>query len=256
VWFFETGGQDNNFVTFTNIIFHNRIVKLLTINTITFAAMKLKGVIFDMDGLLIDSEPLWQEAGKATLLEFDKELTTEQYHSSTGLRTEEWIEHWFHHFSIDMAHAPAAVETIISKAIQLIDAHGEAMEGVEHAINLCKEQNLSLGLATSSPLSLVKVVLEKLNLQNTFDAITSAEHLPFGKPNPQVYMDCADILQLSPVACVAFEDSFNGMIAAKAARMKCIVVPTAADYEHGKWNAADFKLKSLGNFDAELLNRL
>lgn len=218
--------------------------------------MKLKAVIFDMDGLLIDSEPLWQEAGKATLLEFGKELTAEQYHSSTGLRTEEWIEHWFHHFQIDMEHAPAAVETIINKAIHLIDAHGEAMEGVEHAINLCKEQNLSLGLATSSPLSLVKVVLEKLNLQNTFDAITSAEHLPFGKPNPQVYINCAEALQISPVSCVAFEDSFNGMIAAKAARMKCVVIPTTADYEHGKWNAADLKLKKLSDLNFDYLKQL
>lgn len=159
--------------------------------------MKLKAVIFDMDGLLIDSEPLWQEAGKATLLEFGKELTAEQYHSSTGLRTEEWIEHWFHHFQIDMQHAPAAVTTIIDKAIALIDEHAEPMPGVAHAISLCRQHNLTLGLATSSPLSLVRVVLEKLSLQNTFDAITSAEHLPFGKPNPQVYMNCADALQVS-----------------------------------------------------------
>ena len=62
--------------------------------------MQIKAIIFDMDGLLIDSEPLWQEAGKATLLELGYTLTTEQYHTSTGLRTEEWIAHWFHHFQI------------------------------------------------------------------------------------------------------------------------------------------------------------
>jgi len=217
--------------------------------------MKIQAFIFDMDGLLIDSEPLWQEAGKATLLDFGKELTSEQYHSSTGLRTEEWIEHWFHHFSIDIAHAPSAVETIINKAIALIDAHGEPMEGVEHALNICKEQNHLLGLATSSPLSLVKVVLEKLNLQNQFDAIASAEHLPFGKPNPQVYINCADALQISPVACVAFEDSFNGMIAAKAARMKCIAVPSKTDFHHPKWNAADAKLASLTELQKELFDQ-
>lgn len=209
-----------------------------------------------MDGLLIDSEPLWQEAGKATLQEYGKELTAEQYNSSTGLRTEEWIEHWFHHFQIDMQHAPAAVTTIIDKAISLIEERAEPMPGVEHAINLCRQQHLALGLATSSPLSLVKVVLEKLNIQNTFDAITSAEHLPFGKPNPQVYINCADVLQVSPVSCVAFEDSYNGMIAAKAARMKCVVVPAVADYEHSKWSAADLKLKSLQLFNKDILLQL
>lgn len=218
--------------------------------------MNLNAVIFDMDGLLIDSEPLWQEAGKATLNEFGKELTTQQYHSSTGLRTEEWIEHWFHHFNIDMAHAPAAVDTIIKKAIELIDAKGEAMPGVDYIIDFFQQRNYLLGLATSSPLSLVKVVLEKLKLQNKFDAITSAEHLPYGKPNPQVYINCAEALQISPVACVAFEDSFNGMIAAKAARMKCVVVPTPADYDHGKWSAADYKLKSLIELKTAVLEKL
>lgn len=221
-----------------------------------FAPMNIKAVIFDMDGLLIDSEPLWQEAGKATLLEFGKELTTEQYHSSTGLRTEEWIEHWFHHFQIDMQHAPAAVTTIIDKAIAFIDERAEPMPGVAHAISLCRQQHLAVGLATSSPLSLVKVVLEKLNLQNTFDAITSAEHLPFGKPNPQVYINCADVLQVSPVSCVAFEDSFNGMIAAKAARMKCVVVPAAVDFTHPKWKAADHILASLEDVNNRLLEQL
>ncbi len=218
--------------------------------------MQYKAVIFDMDGLLIDSEPLWQEAGKATLLEFGKELTTEQYHSSIGLRTEEWIEHWFHHFTIDMAYAPAAVETIIDKAIALIDEKGEAFPGIDYIIDFFKQRNLLLGLATSSPLSLVKVVLEKLQLQNIFDAIASAEYLPFGKPNPQVYINCAEALQIQPIKCIAFEDSFNGMIAAKAARMKCVVVPSASDYEHEKWKAADLKIKNFAEFNIESLKDL
>lgn len=218
--------------------------------------MQYKAVIFDMDGLLIDSEPLWQQAGKATLLEFGKELTTEQYHSSTGLRTQEWIEHWFHHFSIDMANAPAASETIIDMAIALIDEKGQAFPGIEHIISFFEDRNLLLGLATSSPLSLVKVVLKKLDLQNRFDAIASAEDLPYGKPNPQVYINCAEALQVQPIQCIAFEDSFNGMIAAKAARMKCVVVPTPVDYEHGKWGAADLKLKSLLAFEKIMLTIL
>ena len=218
--------------------------------------MQYKAVIFDMDGLLIDSEPLWQEAGKETLSEFGKELTTEQYHSSTGLRTEEWIEHWFHYFTIDMAHAPAAVETIIQKAIAKIEAKAKPFPGVNEIIHLFQQHNFVMGLATSSPLSLVKVVLEKLQLQNIFDAIASAEYLPYGKPNPQVYINCAEALQVSAVACIAFEDSFNGMIAAKAARMKCVVVPVATDYDNLKWNAADIKIEGLNKFDELMLSEL
>jgi sugar-phosphatase len=71
-----------------------------------------------------------------------------------------------------------------------------------------------------------------------------------------VYIDCADALQVSPVTCLAFEDSFNGMIAAKAARMKCVVIPSAADSHHIKWNAADTKLNSLTEISKDLFTRI
>lgn len=206
-----------------------------------------------MDGLLIDSEPLWQEAGSETLAEFGKELSLEQYHSSTGLRTEEWIQHWFHYFEVPMQHATTAIDTIISKAISKIDEKGIAFGGIDHIISLMKAHSLKIGLATSSPLSLVDVVLKKLGLQNSFDAITSAEKLPFGKPHPEVYLNCASELGVAGMECIAFEDSFNGMIAAKAARMKCVIVPALQDYAHLKWNAADLKLRSLTEFDEEKL---
>jgi sugar-phosphatase len=215
--------------------------------------MKTKAVIFDMDGLLIDSEPLWQEAGSETLSEFGINLTAEQYHTSTGLRTEEWIQHWFHYFGLPMAHAPKAVETIIQKAITKIDANGMAFPGADSIIPFIKSHSLKVGLATSSPLSLVEVVLKKLQLENSFDAITSAEQLPFGKPHPEVYLNCATALGAKGMECIAFEDSFNGMIAAKAARMKCVIIPAAADYHHPKWNAADLKLQSLKEFTEEQL---
>lgn len=218
-----------------------------------FCAMKLKAVIFDMDGLLIDSEPLWQEAGSETLAEFGKELTLEQYHTSTGLRTEEWIQHWFHYFELPRQHATTAIDTIITKAISKIDEKGIAFPGVDHIIHFMKAHSLKIGLATSSPLSLVDVVLNKLDLQNSFDAITSAEKLPFGKPHPEVYLNCAKELGAAGMECIAFEDSFNGMIAAKAARMKCVIVPALQDHDHPKWNAADLKLRSLTEFDEQQL---
>lgn len=209
-----------------------------------------------MDGLLIDSEPLWQEAGKETLREFGVELTDEQYHSSTGLRTEEWIEHWFHFFGLSMEHAPAAIDTILEKAIAKIEDRGAVFPGVASAFDFFRTRNFKMGIATSSPLSLVEVVLKKLNSSFTFDAITSAEKLPYGKPHPQVYIDCAAALNINPTNCITFEDSFNGMIAAKAAKMKCVVVPATADYAHAKWGAADLKIDSLASFQQQQLQTL
>ena len=215
--------------------------------------MKLKAVIFDLDCLLIDSEHLWLVDGSETLTEFGKELTLEQYHTSTGLRTEEWIQHWFHYFDIPLQHSATAIDSIISKAISKIDEKGIAFPGVDHIIPFMKAHSLKVGLATSSPLSLVDVVLKKLDLQNSFDAITSAEKLPFGKPHPEVYLNCAAELGAAGMECIAFEDSFNGMIAAKAARMKCVIVPALQDHDHPKWNAADLKLRSLTEFDEQKL---
>lgn len=215
--------------------------------------MQVKAVIFDMDGLLIDSEPLWQEAGKATLQNLGYTLTTDQYHTSTGLRTEEWIDYWFHHFQIDQQLAPSAVNTILQKAIENIRERGEMFPGAEDIIQLCRNERLKIGLATSSPMEVVEAALTKFSLKNRFDVISSAGSLPFGKPHPQVYLQCAEQLNVSPLECLAFEDSFNGMIAAKAARMKCVVVPAASEYDHPKWSAADVKLKSLSEFNWSLI---
>lgn len=219
-------------------------------------SMQYKAVIFDMDGLLIDSEPLWSEAGKETLEQFGKILTEDQYNSSTGLRTEEWIEHWFSHFKIDRQHSPGAVQTIIQKAIDKIGLFGEPLPGVQEIIGFFRDRNFRVGLATSSPLSLANVVIKKLGLKNAFDSIASAGELPFGKPHPQVYLNCAAQLNSHPVNCIAFEDSFYGMIAAKAARMKCVVVPAEKDFDSPKWNAADLKLISLADFDEVKLKSL
>ncbi len=218
--------------------------------------MKLTTVIFDMDGLLIDSEPYWEEAGKETLEEFGIALVPEQYHITTGLRTPEWIHWWFSYFNIDLQFAKAAEEKIVAKAIGKIGKYGKPLPGVERIFDFFQERNFRIGLATSSPLSLVEVVAEKLQIGGQLQAIASAEELPYGKPHPQVYLDCAAALQVSPLECVCFEDSFNGMIAVKAARMKCIVVPAPHQHHETRWDAADRKLRSLLEVDQSVLDAL
>ena len=210
--------------------------------------MQYKAAIFDMDGLLIDSEPLWQEAGIETLAGFGISLTLEQYHTSTGLRTEEWVAHWFRQYQVSSEHAPEAVQVIIRKAIDKIAAKGIALPGAKEILAYFKNEQIKTGLATSSPMSLVDVVVDKLNIRDQFQVFTSAERLPYGKPHPQVFLDCAKALDVLPEDCIVFEDSFNGMIAAKAAKMKCVVVPAPEQAGLPKWGAADLQLSSLAGF--------
>jgi len=210
--------------------------------------MQLNTVIFDMDGLLIDSEPFWQQAGMETLGEFGVSLTNDQYHLTTGLRAREWMDYWFDHFRISKVFAREAEDTIHRKAIQKITANAGPMPGVDHIFSFFKERKFRMGLATSSPMELADAVVDKLRIRDYLRGISSAGDLPFSKPHPQVYMDCATKLGAGPLQCVCFEDSFNGMIAAKAARMRCVIVPAPDQYSLPKWGAADLKLRSLLEF--------
>jgi len=218
--------------------------------------MKLNTVIFDMDGLLIDSEPLWKEAADSLLLNYGRKLTVQQYAITTGLRTKEFLQHWFTHFDLPAAELAAAERMIVEEVIRLVKQKGKAMAGVAHIINFFSERNFKIGLATSSAPALISVVVDLLGIGSYLQAISSADELAFGKPHPKVYLNCAQKLSVLPSECICFEDSFNGMIAAKAARMKCIIVPSLHDAKNPAWDAADLKISTLSNFNELLLQSL
>jgi sugar-phosphatase len=216
--------------------------------------MQLTTVIFDMDGLLIDSEPLWEEAAKEILARFNVKLSKEQYHMNTGLRTREFLAFWFSYFGIGSQHIPQAEKDLIDLVIEKVSRAPRFLPGVAYIFAFFKERNFKIGLASSSPMRLIDVVVELGGFGNYLETRTSAEFLTHGKPHPQVYLECAAQLNASPLQCIAFEDSFNGMIAAKAARMKCVVVPAYEQQKQLRWHAADLRLTSLANFNDLLMD--
>jgi beta-phosphoglucomutase-like phosphatase (HAD superfamily) len=218
--------------------------------------MRINTVIFDMDGLLIDSEPLWYEAAQESFRHFGVSVNLEEYNQTTGLRTREFLHHWFTHFNIDLSLIESTDQDITSRVIEKVSVKGEVMKGVYTSIEMVQNAGLKIGLASSSPMSLIEAAIEKMNLKKVFSALTSAEALPFGKPNPQVFINCAMALDSHPTQCLCVEDSFNGMIAAKAARMKCLVVPHPEQFSQDRWNIADKKLSSLEQWDIETLDAL
>jgi mannitol-1-/sugar-/sorbitol-6-/2-deoxyglucose-6-phosphatase len=218
--------------------------------------MQLTTVIFDMDGLLIDSEPLWGEAAQEILARFNVRLTNDQYHLHTGLRTREFLTWWFAFFGIGSEHLDQAENDLIDLVIQKVSAQPKFLPGAAHILEFFRDRKFRIGLASSSPMRLIDVVENLGHLDKFIQVKTSAEFLTHGKPHPQVYLECAAQLGVSPIECITFEDSFNGMIAAKAARMKCVVVPSPEQQKQLRWQAADLKLSSLANFNDLLLESL
>lgn len=218
------------------------------LNTDTFAFMQLNTVIFDIDGLLVDSEPLWGEAADEVFRQYGVNLTREQYATTTGLRTKEFLQWWFHYFQIGDEELARAEKLIIQSVLDKIEHKGKMMPGVQYIFDFFERKQFHIGLATSSPPALIDLVADMANIKRYVHAACSAENLPYGKPHPQVYLNCAEALGAKPYQCICFEDSFNGMIAAKAARMKCIVVPHHSQSKEERWGAADLKLSSLQNF--------
>jgi mannitol-1-/sugar-/sorbitol-6-/2-deoxyglucose-6-phosphatase len=213
-------------------------------------------VIFDMDGLLIDSEPLWGLAMREVFSTVGVELSTELASHTTGLRTKEVVSYWHNYFKWDAKSAEQVTDEIIENVTARILREGRAMEGLHYILDFFAERNFKMGLASSSPMRLIQSVLDHLQIGASLHAVVSAEFEPYGKPHPAVYLSCAEKLNSSPLECVAFEDSVTGMIAAKAARMKVVVVPEVHRREEKKFVLADLKLDSLLEFDEKKLELL
>ena len=209
-----------------------------------------------MDGLLIDSETLWQEAANEIFNKKGIYLSQDQYETSTGLRTAEFLNYWFTFFKLDKKEIPTLEIEIVHAVIEKVKTKGIILPGVDYIFNFFKKRNFKMGLASSSPLSLINEVVDVLGIKNNLNAISSAQDLAYGKPHPQVFLDCAKELHSNPEECICFEDSLNGLIAAKAAKMKCVVVPVSHQSHLNKWCIADLQLKSLKEFNQNHLEAL
>lgn len=216
----------------------------------------LKAVIFDMDGLLIDSEPIWREAEKEIFIEVGITLTDEMCFTTVGLRIDEVVNHWYTKFPWENPSQEIIKEKVIDKVIELILSKGEILPGVIQTIEYFHSKNYPLAIASASSMRIIDAVTEKLNIKKYFSIIHSAEFEEYGKPHPAVFISTAKKLNVLPQNCLVFEDSLNGVIAAKAARMKVIAVPEPIHFENLKFAVADEKLKSLIEFSPQLAHRI
>jgi mannitol-1-/sugar-/sorbitol-6-/2-deoxyglucose-6-phosphatase len=195
-----------------SFLFTNLFRSFILLAIIFAAIMQLRAVIFDMDGLLIDSEPLWAEAADEVFKLYGVSLTHEQYVTTTGLRTREFVQWWFRYFKIGDEELSRAEKKIVSLVLDKVKYKARVMPGVDHIFDFFYRKQFKIGLASSSPLELIELVVEMSGISKFLNAVSSAEDLPYGKPHPQVYLNCAEALGVDPAECICFEDSFNGMM--------------------------------------------
>lgn len=208
--------------------------------------------IFDLDGLLVDSEPLWRKVEIEVFGAVGVGLTEADCVETTGLRIDEVVAHWFTRHPW-LGPSPAVVtERIVDAMVLRAPREAPRKPGVHHAIGLCEAAGLRCAVASSSPERLIHAVLSGLGVRERFEVVLSAEHETYGKPHPAVFLTTAARLGVPPTECLVFEDSVNGLIAAKAARMKCIVVP---EHDDPRFALADRRLRSLEELTPTHLER-
>jgi HAD superfamily hydrolase (TIGR01509 family) len=216
----------------------------------------IRAVIFDMDGLLIDSEPLWRLAEVEVFNAIGVPLSDELALTTMGLRTDEVVEHWYARHPWQGCSLKEVEARIDSRVVELVRQRAGPLPGVREVIAYFKARGLPLAIASSSSSEIIAAVVHHFDLSSAFDVLQSAEHEPYGKPHPGVYIAAAHALGVSPTDCLAFEDSANGLLAAKAARMRCIAVPEPAVRNDRRFCIADAVLDSLADFRPELIDQL
>jgi mannitol-1-/sugar-/sorbitol-6-/2-deoxyglucose-6-phosphatase len=219
----------------------------------------IEAVIFDMDGVLIDSEPLWREAEQIVFSKVGIELTEKMCLQTTGLRTDETVAHWYRYKPWDNKSQEEVGGEIEDAVCKIIERKGFPAPGVKKIIDFFNRAGVPKALASSSNYQVIERVLDRLGLQDEFKVIISAENEEFGKPHPAVYITTAKTMNILPVNCLAIEDSLAGLIAAKSAKMRTLVIPEKANRNNPRFTIADVRLDSLEHFSNEhwdLLNSL
>jgi sugar-phosphatase len=216
----------------------------------------IQAVIFDVDGVLIDSEPFWRESEIEIFARCGLRLTEEECLLTTGMRIQEVTRFWYARKPWKGPSTEELAGDILEGVIERIRDRGMPMPGLYDTIRLFQTRHLRLALASSSAESLIDTVVDRLQIRASFEAICSAENEARGKPYPDVYLTAAAKLGLAPEHCLAVEDSIAGVASAKAAGMKCIAVPLPELRRDARYMAADAVLDSLSQIDDRLLSRL
>lgn len=209
--------------------------------------------IFDMDGLLVDSEPHWRSAEMEIFRTVGLELTEEMCKRTTGMPIGTVVEYWYERQPWSNRSCEEVAHEIHAKASEYIGSLAGPMPGMLDTLAFFRDHNIPMAIASASPMDLIELVIDRLNIREFFVVWHSATLEARNKPHPDVYLGTARKLGVEPACCVAFEDSGNGLKSAHAAGMITVAVPADYEFEDPKFDLATIKIPSLSAVNEQLL---
>jgi HAD superfamily hydrolase (TIGR01509 family) len=188
--------------------------------------MNIAAVVFDLDGVLVDSEQLWDDARRELVAERGGTWRDDATRAMMGMSAPEWSRYLRDELGVDL-DPPAISKAVVEKLARLYREQLPLLPGGRAAVVSASER-WPLGLASSANREIIDLVLELASLEDSFAATVSSEEVAHGKPAPDVYLEVARRLDVAPTTCAAIEDSTNGLRSAAAAGMTVIAIPNEA----------------------------
>jgi len=188
------------------------------------APAQIAAVVFDMDGVLVDTEHLWDEVREELTAEWGGRYTPEAQRAMMGMSSHEWSRYL--HEVVGLREPPDVINgEVVRRMLARYEVDLPVVPGAVQAVRGLAEAGFRLALASSSNRELIDTVLRELGLTELFEVTVSSEEVARGKPAPDVYLEAAERLGLDPARCVAVEDSASGIRSAHAAGMRVIAYP-------------------------------
>jgi HAD superfamily hydrolase (TIGR01509 family) len=188
--------------------------------------MQIAAVVFDLDGVLVDSEQLWDAARRELVADRGGAWRDGATHAMMGMSAPEWSRYVHEELGVDL-EPPAISTAVVERLDRLYRERLPLLPGARETV-IEAAARWPLGLASSSNREIIDLVLELAEIGDCFDATVSSEEVARGKPAPDVYLETARRLSVAPTACAAVEDSTNGLRSAAAAGMTVVAIPNEA----------------------------
>ena len=207
-------------------------------------------VIFDLDGVLADSEPWWNQIDAKLLAEYGTTYRGEYHQDVLGVSYRLAVEFYKNAF-----HIPASVEELMRRrgeiATDFFASRVDLFPSAKATLEALREMKLQLAVATSSVSESARPFLERTGIRNFLDVIVTGDEVPRGKPHPDIYLQTAKKLRITPEACLVIEDALAGVTAAKAANMRVAAIPDTRFVDSREYETqADYVLGSLSEIPA------